>query len=412
MKTSTARGLYAVFAIFAAGYLLSSLLRGVTAALAPSFIHEFHTDPAQLGLLAGAYFASFAVLQLPMGVWLDRYGVRRVLMVSLGIAAASCVMFAAAQSFQMLVLARVISGIGVSACLIAPLTAARLWTSPSVQQRMNAWMLMSGAMGLVMGTLPSEQLADAWGWRLLFMVVGALFLVVAVSVAWFSPSQHQKPSQVGLLNGYGSILRNPYTLSIGPMGFFNYSILVAVQTLWVGPWLTSLGGMASKEAATKLMYINGIMLLVFLLMGYLSPKINKSADDSERILKTWTPLSIAALLMIAYRGEQAGWIPFAVYCVCAWPLSVTHPLVGQRFSPAEAGRALAFFNLLLFAGVFFWQWGFGLVVKHFQATWGVVDAYRLAMLMLALLSAAGYLVFAATVRSASGGPIKTTAVDA
>ena len=399
MTIPNSRGLYAVFAIFAAGYLLSSLLRGVTAALAPSFINEFHTDPAQLGLLAGAYFASFAVLQLPMGGWLYRYGVRRVLMLSLGVAAASCVMFAAAQSFQMLVLARAISGIGVSACLIAPLTAARLWTPPSMQQRINAWMLMSGALGLVMGTLPSEQLAAVWGWRPLFLIVGALFLVVAISVAWISPSQQHKPSQAGLLNGYGSILRNPYTLSIGPMGFFNYSILVAVQTLWVGPWLTSLGGMASKEAATKLMYINSIMLVVFLLMGYLSPKINKSADDSERILKTWTPLSIVALFLIAYMGEGAGWLLFAVYCVCAWPLSVTHPLVGQRFSPAEAGRALAFFNLLLFAGVFCWQWGFGIVVKHFQVALGVVDAYRVAMLMLALLSTAGYLVFVLTVRS-------------
>jgi predicted MFS family arabinose efflux permease len=402
-------GLYVVFAVFAAGYLLSSLLRGITAALAPSFISEFQTDPAQLGLLAGAYFASFAMLQLPMGVWLDQYGVRRVLMVSLGIAAAACVLFAMAQSFQMLVVARLLIGMGVSACLIAPLTAARLWTSPSLQQRINAWMLMSGALGLVVGTLPSEQMAAEWGWRPLFVMVGALFLLVAGSVAWLSPNQASKPSRAGLLSGYGGVLSSAYTLSIGPMGFFNYSILVAVQTLWVGPWLTNLGGLASKEAATKLLYINSIMLVVFMLMGYLSPKINKSADDSERILKTWTPLSIAVLFLIAYLGEKAGWLLFAVYCVCAWPLSVTHPLVGQRFSPAEAGRALGFFNLLLFAGVFCWQWGFGIVVKHLRADLGVVDAYRVAMLMLALMSTVGYLVFVLTVSGARSKSIKSAA---
>ncbi|MFN7881999.1 MAG: MFS transporter, partial [bacterium] len=254
MDKPNSLGLYVVFAVFAAGYLLSSLLRGITAALAPSFISEFQTDPAQLGLLAGAYFASFAMLQLPMGVWLDQYGVRRVLMVSLGIAAAACVLFAMAQSFQMLVVARLLIGMGVSACLIAPLTAARLWTSPSLQQRINAWMLMSGALGLVVGTLPSEQMAAEWGWRPLFVMVGALFLLVAGSVAWLSPNQASKPSRAGLLSGYGGVLSSAYTLSIGPMGFFNYSILVAVQTLWVGPWLTNLGGLASKEAATKLLY--------------------------------------------------------------------------------------------------------------------------------------------------------------
>lgn len=407
LNTPSSHKAYAVFAIFALGYLLSSLLRGVTAALAPSFISEFQADPAQLGLLAGAYFLSFAVLQLPMGIWLDRYGVRRVLMVTLSIAAASCVMFAVAQTFHALVTARVLTGIGVSACLIAPLTAARLWVPPSDQQRINSWMLMAGALGLVMGTLPAEQLSALWGWRVVFVLVGALVFAVAIAVAWVAPHQERKPSQTGLPSGYGAILRNSYMQSIGPLGLFNYSILVAVQTLWIGPWLTNLGGMASKQAATQLMYVNVTMLLVFLLMGYLSPKINKSANDSERILKTWTPLSVVMLFLIAYMGASAGWLHFAAFCVAAWPLSVTHPLVGQRFSRAEAGRALTLYNLLLFAGVFCWQWGFGIVVKYLQPVLGVADAYRAAMLMLALLSTAGYVLFAITINKAKVSESKT-----
>jgi MFS family permease len=395
------QGLLAVFAIFAAGYLLSSLLRGVTAALAPVFTAEFHTNPAQLGLLAGGYFASFALLQLPMGTWLDKYGVRIILVVSLSIAAASCFLFAAAGSFHWLVEARVLSGVGVSACLIAPLTAARLWTSPSEQQRINAWMLMSGALGLVLGTLPAEGIATAVGWRPLFVAIGFLFVLVAVSIAVLSPRQATKPSvSTGLMSSYKAIWRNPYTVSIGPMGLFNYSILVAVQTLWVGPWLTTLGGLTSREAATKLMYINSIMLVVFFVMGYISPKINKSADDSERILKTWTPLSIVLLFVIAYAGVKASWLLFAAYCVVAWPLSVTHPLVGQRFPSSEAGRAIAFFNLLLFTGVFFWQWGFGVVVTQLRPVLGTVNAYRVSMLLLAILSLAGYLAFLTTSQKA------------
>jgi MFS family permease len=401
VNTPSSRGILVVFAIFAAGYLLSSLLRGVTAALAPVFIAEFHTNPAELGLLAGAYFASFALLQLPMGAWIDKYGARIILIVSLSIAAASCFLFSAAGSFLGLVGARVLSGVGVSACLIAPLTAARLWTTPSDQQQINAWMLMSGALGLVLGTLPAESIATSMGWRPLFGVVGGLFAFVAILVTLLSPKQAIKPSTAkGLMSGYRAILKNPYTASIGPMGLFNYSILVAVQTLWVGPWLTTLGGLTAREAATKLMYINGIMLIVFFVMGYVSPKINKSAEDGERILRSWTPLSITLLFLIAYFGTDASWLLFAVYCVVAWPLSVTHPLVGQRFPTNEAGKAIAFFNLLLFAGVFFWQWGFGVVVTKLHPVVGTVNAYRISMLLLAILSLAGYLAFLLTVQRA------------
>jgi len=401
MSAPSTRGILVVFAIFAIGYLLSSLLRGVTAALAPVFITEFQTSPAELGLLAGAYFASFALLQLPMGAWIDKYGTRIILIVSLGIASASCFLFSAATSFHWLVSARVLSGIGVSACLIAPLTAARLWTAPSDQQRINAWMLMSGALGLVLGTLPAEGIATWFGWRQLFVAIGVLFALVAILVAVLTPKQAVKPSSAtGLMSSYKAILRNPYTASIGPIGLFNYSILVAVQTLWVGPWLTALGGLSSREAATKLMYINGLMLIVFLVMGYISPKINKSADDGERILKNWTPLSVGLLFLIAYWGSDAGWLLFAAFCVVAWPLSITHPLVGQRFAPSEAGRAIAFFNLLLFAGVFFWQWGFGIVVTKLHPVLGAVDAYRVSMMLLAILSLVGYLIFLLTIQRA------------
>lgn len=390
-----------VFAIFAVGYLLSSLLRGVTAALAPAFSTDFRLNPEELGLLAGAYFASFALLQLPMGAWIDRYGSRLILLVSLAIAAASCFLFAAASSFGWLVWARVLTGVGVSACLIAPLTAARLWTTPSEQQRINAWMLMSGAFGLVLGTLPAEGLSATFGWRALFIAVGVLFTIVVILVAVLTPKQPIKPpTGKSLLGDYAAILRNPYTFAIGPLGLLNYSILVAVQTLWVGPWLTSLGGLTPREAATKLMYINGIMLVVFLVMGYLSPKINKSADDAEGILRRCTPVSIAVLFLISYMGADAGWWMFASYCVVAWPLSVTHPLVGQRFSPSLAGKAIAFFNLLLFAGVFFWQFGFGVMVTKLRLSIGTADAYRVSMLLLAVLSLIGYLGFVSMIRSA------------
>ena len=59
---------------FAFAYFLSALLRAVTATLAPVFSAELGLRPADLGLLAGAYFLGFAALQLPLGRALDRFG--------------------------------------------------------------------------------------------------------------------------------------------------------------------------------------------------------------------------------------------------------------------------------------------------------------------------------------------------
>src|SRR5665647_1644135 len=111
-----------VFLVFAFAYFLSSLIRAITATLSPVLTQEFALNARNLGLLAGGYFLGFAATQLPLGGWLDRFGPKKVILYLLLIAVFSCGAFALASSFSGLLVARVLSGIGVSACLMAPLT--------------------------------------------------------------------------------------------------------------------------------------------------------------------------------------------------------------------------------------------------------------------------------------------------
>ena len=68
-----------VFLVFAFAYFLSTLIRAITATLAPVLTQEFSLNARDLGLLAGAYFLGFSMTQLPMGHWLDRFGPKRVI---------------------------------------------------------------------------------------------------------------------------------------------------------------------------------------------------------------------------------------------------------------------------------------------------------------------------------------------
>jgi len=94
-----------MFLAFAFAYFFSALLRAVTATLAPAFSAELGLGAADLGLLAGAYFLGFSVMQLPLGRWLDRIGPRRVLLACLSVAVLACGAFALAEGFAALWLA-------------------------------------------------------------------------------------------------------------------------------------------------------------------------------------------------------------------------------------------------------------------------------------------------------------------
>jgi MFS family permease len=78
-------------------------------------------------VLTSAYLLSFSLFQLPLGVFLDRYGARRVQTVLLGIAAAGCFLFAVAPDFLSLVASRAIIGLGFSAGLMASFKASSIW---------------------------------------------------------------------------------------------------------------------------------------------------------------------------------------------------------------------------------------------------------------------------------------------
>ena len=154
-----------LFGVFAFGYFLSALLRAVTATLAPVFSGGLGLRAGDLGLLAGAYFFGFAVLQLPLGQALDRFGPRRTLLALMAVAVLGCAAFASATGFTALVAARVLIGAGMAASLMAPLTAYRRRLSPAAQLRANSWMLMTGSLGMLASTLPVQLLLPVLGWR-------------------------------------------------------------------------------------------------------------------------------------------------------------------------------------------------------------------------------------------------------
>ena len=178
----------AIVLSFAFAYFLSALLRAVTATLAPVFSSELGLQPADLGLLAGAYFLGFASLQLPLGRALDRFGPRRVQMVLLSLAVVGCAAFSQARGLLSLSAARLLIGMGVAACLMAPLTCYRHIFDASTQLRLNSWMLMTGSLGMLASTLPVQMAAAAtgagaacsWPWP-------ALLLVSLLLIAWFAP---------------------------------------------------------------------------------------------------------------------------------------------------------------------------------------------------------------------------------
>jgi MFS family permease len=419
-----------VFLAFAFAYFMSALIRAITATISPVLTVELSLQARDLGLLSGGYFLGFALMQLPLGKWLDKFGPKKVIICFLSVAVLGCLAFAKATSFSGLLLARVFCGAGVSACLMAPLTGYRRWLAPNSQIRANSWMLMSGSLGMVASTLPVQWLMPIWGWRGIFVALAAItfiaILVIMVVVpAWRLDASNMEANKNKVVdNSYAQVWSNQYIRSLIPLAFFLYGGLVAVQTLWASPWMIKIAGYTPQEAAQGLFFINIAMLLAFWLWGSINPWLFRKKISSDLLMQRGLPISffILAIIIIAAKATNTGaisinegillqktgfdtvlsalnqhtWALWALYCVSCTFIALSQPAIAMAFPAQLAGRALSAYNLVIFAGVFVVQWGIGLMIDGFKALgWTQVAAYQGAFGIFLLCNIASWVYYVA-----------------
>ena len=385
-----------IFIVFALGYFISTLLRAITATISPELVSEFNLTSGELGLLGGGYFLGFASVQIPLGYLLDSKGPRKIVSYFLSLSIVGLILFATAQNLTMLLISRVLIGVGVGACLMGPLTAYRIWFQDETQQRANSWMLMVGAIGMLSSSLPVQFFLPIIGWRAIFLSLALLTLACIILIVIFIPKWQPKSIDNKHLNEskLSTVWKNPLFKSLVPMGFFSYGGLFAIQTLWAGPWMIRVSGYTPEESAQGLFIIYLCMLISFLVWGYFVPKFSKNVNDAIRLLKIGAPLSLCVLMLIIYLGPKAGSLHWALFIVSSIFLSLTQPAVGMAFSLSNAGKALTSFNLLIFIGAFFIQWIIGLIIDAGIAfNLSEIDSFKVAMTFVLITSLLSYLFF-------------------
>ena len=385
-----------IFLVFALGYYISNLLRAITATISPNLISEFNLSAGDLGLLGGGYFLGFASVQIPLGYLLDNKGPKKIVSCFLLIAIVGIISFSLSQNFTSLLIARILIGVGVGACLMGPLTAYRIWFQDETQQRANSWMLMTGAIGMLSSSLPVQFFLPIIGWRSIFGILAILTFLSIVLILIFIPNWNKENIQ----NTYGEkgslkeVWQNKFFRSLVPMGFFNYGGLFAIQTLWAGPWMVKVSGYTAEESANGLFIIYLSLLFSFLTWGYFVPKFSKNVSDAIKLLKFGAPINLVVLAFIIYLGPKAGAFHWAFFAVSSVFLSLSQPAVGMAFSLSNAGKALTSFNLLLFIGAFALQWIIGVIIDlTMNLGYSEILGFRFAMLFFLLTSFFSYLFF-------------------
>ena len=298
-------------------YMIISLFRQSPAVLATSIMSDLNYNAAQMGLLNGALFYTYALLQIPAGHYVYKIGMKRSIIYSLIVSAISFVMFAAFSNFTVLLISRILTGVGLAFFLVPVITILANWFKDQNFPQKLSIIVSAGGLGILIGSSPLSLINNMIGWRGSFIVIASIamlcFILVLILVEEQPITEEKKFEELTDDDTSGTSIFNEIIIILKNKLFWAptlwSSIVIGIYSgfggLWAGPYLEHTLGLGSD-----LMGLILSMLAIGMIAG--SPALTFFAKELIKSSKITLALSsLITALIFVYLIIQGSDVPIA-----------------------------------------------------------------------------------------------------
>ncbi|GAB6155179.1 MFS transporter [Desulfosporosinus burensis] len=297
------------------GYVLTMFHRVAIAIMADRLIHDLHLNLAEMSVMTAVYFYPYALMQLPVGILVDRIGPKRLVSAMMLLTAVASIAFALATTFQLTIIARLLIGLSVSCVFVPAEKFIANYFPKEMFSTLTSLLVFSGIIGTVCASVPLAYLVELLDWRTVYFLMGVMALFLSIA-AWFLlddeqmlEKSEQKSDEIGFKRGLKWVLSEWGMWPIAIRNFLGYGVTMAFQSLLAGPYLIVILGMNRVSAGYMIMLLSVGQLLSLPFSGMLSDKVFHSRK---------VPLLIASF------GSIIFWLPFAFFSsvLLPWHIAV------------------------------------------------------------------------------------------
>jgi MFS family permease len=282
---------WVVWAVGLAAYLVGVMNRTSFGVAGLDAAARFSAGPAVLSGFVVLQLLVYAILQVPVGVLLDRFGARCLIAVGALTMAAGQLMLALAESLPLAILARVLVGAGDALTFISVLSVVTSWFPPRRVPVMTQLTGLIGQLGQVLSAVPLAALLHGPGWAPAFVSAAALGVAVglgALAVVRDRPAGAPAPARAAspreVLAALTSSWREPGTR----LGFWTHMGTQFSGTvfalLWGVPYLVAGQGMSPGEA--------GAMLTLLVVAGLVAGPLFGEFTARHPLRRSWLVLTV------------------------------------------------------------------------------------------------------------------------
>ncbi|MEJ6548739.1 MULTISPECIES: MFS transporter [unclassified Corynebacterium] len=266
-------------------------------------LDHFQIDASRLAVFTSVQVGVYACAQIPMGMLIDRFGARRMLVVGALMMGVGQVVLGATSSYPVAILARVIVGTADATAFLSVMRILPAWIPI---RKTPVFTQLTGGLGYVgqfMSAVPFSMLLHAQGWSTAFVSLGAGSVLVAL-LTWVVVADSPEPTpaaaagrrvdRTGIWATLAFVVRQPACW----LGFFIHFTLMSqvVFTLLWGVPLMTLGMGLSESQASGILVVNMVVsVLVGPVMGVISARAGRRRPE---------------VVMVATLVVAASWVVF------------------------------------------------------------------------------------------------------
>lgn len=385
-----------IFIPFALGYFLSYLFRMVNAVIAPDLVADLNINPSQLGLLTSTYFIAFASSQLPLGIFLDRFGPRIVESFLLIFAGLGAFIFAKSNTLTGVIIGRAFIGFGVSACLMAAFKSYVIWFPARLWPRINGFQMAAGGLGALCSTTPVEWLMNITDWRGLFLLLSLLSFLVAIGVFFIVPEKNIRENSDSFslqIKGVKQVFCSRFFWQIAPLTTMTQASFFSLQGLWAGPWLRDIAGMPRQEIAIVLFWAAIAMTIGFICLGFIAEKLLQRGISILFTAVAGMGIFIGVQFFIAFQVSISPTFLWVLLSFFGTSGILSYAALSSFFPKTISGRVTTSINLLVFISAFILQWTIGAIINIWETTAAGnyhASGYRAGFLTILILQTASF----------------------
>jgi MFS family permease len=385
-----------IFILCSLHLFMSQLYRTTNAVLAPWLINDLHLDTEGIGLLSAGFFYGFALTQIPISMFLDKLGAKRLMIGLSFLGMAGAIMFSQAHGLEMGLAGRLLLGVGMACNMMGPLKLLTEWFPPRTFATVSGMIYAIGTLGNIVAATPLVLMVEQLGWRLSFQAIIALHLLLTLALFWVQDRPPATSAAVALgktgspFGNLGILMRSKDYWIISAGTFVRYGTHAALQTLWAGPLLMEALRFSPVQAGNILLAMNIGLIVGGPVWGAVS----------DRVFKTPKWVVAGGLLMLALVTLGLRALPLGAGVFAAGSIFLAFGLASASgmhvyahikalVSKDMAGAAMSGINFFTMMGPAVFLQGLGIVMQSLypQASRGP-EAFGTALLICVVCQAA------------------------